>query len=250
MRRAAHNQKPRNAANGTGENHRADNDAFDVDTDIFCGVLALAHHRDFIPVLAVLQIYIQDPRQYCHHNDVQQILHAKQVRDAGAKQFRTHGIGTGLVRNFQKILNQLHGNIVHHQSEQGLVGVPVCLEKCRDEAPCGAGNHCRRQHQKHQHRRGHLIVKIQHHNCRGKTAHQGLPLGAGIPETHPERGGHGKRNAKQNRNIMNCYQQSSLSESALHHGFEHRQRVIPRAKDRNDRTDNQRRKNCDGADAD
>ena len=44
--------------------------------------------------------------------------------------------------------DHLHGNVVHHQGEKRLIGVPVCLEKGRNQAPQRARRQRREQHQR------------------------------------------------------------------------------------------------------
>ena len=93
-------------------------------------------------------------------------------------------------------------------------------------------------------------MQVQHDDCRGKSADERLPLRAGIPETHPERGRHREGNAEQDCNIVNRHKGTPLAECTLPHGFKHGERVVSRTHNGEDRADHERRENRDGANAD
>ena len=80
--------------------------------------------------------------------------------------------------------HKLGSYVVHHQCRQCLIGIPFCLEKCRNEAPdgscCQAG---------HDHAQDHncvrkLISQTDHTGCCCQPADQHLSLTADIPEFH------------------------------------------------------------------
>ena len=92
------------------------------------------------------------------------------------------------------------GDVVEHQGEKGLIGVPMGLEKRRDHAPKAACGHARDGAQGVQ-RPGGKVSAVDHHGGGGHGPHQHLPFGADVPEAHPEGGQHRKADAQKNGRI-------------------------------------------------
>ena len=92
---------------------------------------------------------------------------------------------------------QLHGDVVHHQGEQRLVGVPLGLEEGGQEAPQSAGQQGGDQGNDDQCRVGQLIIQRNHAGGGGQTADQGLTFSADVPEAHLEGGSDCQRDAQQ-----------------------------------------------------
>ena len=66
-------KKTRNSANCTGEDHCADNNLLNVDSNVASGILALADNGDLITLLTVSKIYVHDYAKQKHDNYVKQI---------------------------------------------------------------------------------------------------------------------------------------------------------------------------------
>ena len=93
-------------------------------------------------------------------------------------------------------------DIVHHQGEQRLVGVPFGLEEGGQEAPYGAGQQRSRQRDDDQQEIGDLAAQQDHAGGGGQTADQGLTLGADVPEPHFERRRHRQRDTQQHGYVL------------------------------------------------
>ena len=80
MVRPAHEQESGHAAERAREEHRADDDRLDVDSDVARGVFALADHRNLVAVLAERQVDEKNSRQERDENDVDQVFLPEDVR--------------------------------------------------------------------------------------------------------------------------------------------------------------------------
>ena len=69
MIRAADEQQSGNAAQSAGKQHRANDDAVNIDTDIASRALALADDRDLISVLAVFKVYKCENNKYKRYKE-------------------------------------------------------------------------------------------------------------------------------------------------------------------------------------
>ena len=93
-----------------------------------------------------------------------------------------------------EVRDQLRRDVVHHQREQRLVGVPLCLEEGGGMPPqIAPASMLRQEHhagsaRSSAARRAGVIM----HAGGGEAAHQGLTLGADVPKAHLERGGNGR----------------------------------------------------------
>ena len=77
---AAHQKKPRKAAYRTRHDERAHDDPIDLDAYVASRVGALAHHRDLVAVLAVVEVHVHADRDESDQNDVEQVLEVTDLR--------------------------------------------------------------------------------------------------------------------------------------------------------------------------
>ena len=180
------------AADSAGEHHGADDHTIHLDAGVAGGALALAHHGDLVAVLAVGKVHVHHAGQQSHHQNGEQLcLPADAGQPAGLGSLVDNADLTGALGHLpdnDKVGGQLHGDIVHHQGEQRLVGVPFGLEEGGQEAPYGAGQQRSRQRDDDQQEIGDLAAQQDHAGGGGQAADQGLPLGADVPEAHLECG--------------------------------------------------------------
>ena len=180
------------------------------------GVFAFADDGDLIAVLAVPQIDVHTDGDKGDDEDIEQILDAEKLGEpAAGKQVGPDDIGAGLIRHLEEVFHKLNGNIVHHQGEQRFVGVPVCLEKRRNNTPDDAGKDCRDRHNENEQAIGDLASQHQHAHGGGQTANEHLALGAGIPEAHAECRCNRQRNAEQNGDIVQGDQHTAGAECTV-----------------------------------
>ena len=76
----ADEQETCDSAECTGKNHRSDNNLFNVDSDVFGGVFALADNGNFIAVLAVSEINIHKHGDGHNNQDVAKVSLAADCR--------------------------------------------------------------------------------------------------------------------------------------------------------------------------
>ena len=253
MADAAHQQKARYAAERAGEHHGADDDLFDIDPDIPRGVLALAHDRDLISVLAVLQIDVEQNRQHGNNDDRQKRFVPKQRGEPALLGHQVDNAdGPRSLRRLpfgHQERDELHGNVVHHQGKQRLVGVPPGAENRGDHRPQHAhGNRCR-QHQRNDRRIREHSRQIDHARRTANAARQHLPLGTRIPEAHPERRRHRKGDAQKNCHAAHGDPRLGLrAERTLKHRAVDIQRIQIGHQHRQHPADHQRRQNCNAPD--
>ena len=197
-------EEAHHGAQGAGEDHGADDDPIHLDAGIAGGALALTHHGDLIAVLAVLQIDEHKSGHKSHDQNGQKILITHCGQPASVAILIDNTNLTCALRHFpddDEIGGKLHGNVVHHQGEQGLVGVPLGLEEGGQEAPDGAGHDRSRQRDNDQHGRGYLVAQQDHAGGGGQAADHRLTLGADVPKAHLEGRGNGQRKTQQNSHI-------------------------------------------------
>ncbi len=109
----------------------------------------------------------------------------------------------GTSHTMMKVGCQLGGDIVHHQGEQRLIGVPFGLEEGGRKPQMSAGQQCRRPEMtSDQHEFGDLVSQQIMQAARSQTANEDLTLGADVPEAHLEGGRHRQRNAQQDRQVL------------------------------------------------
>ena len=128
-----------NAADGAGQGHGADDYLLHIDSGVPGRVFALSHYRNLISLLAVLQVDEDGQGQRQHDYQVPAVLQAEQLWKPSplcGGVDGSHRVGSlWILPENDAVCDDLHGHIVHHQCKQCLVGVPVCLKKCRDGCP-------------------------------------------------------------------------------------------------------------------
>ena len=135
-------------------------------------------------------------------------------------------VRAGLVRDLQKIFDELNCHIVHHQREQRFVRAPLRLEKCGNDAPDHAGDDRRRRHDDDEQPIGDLAAEHQHAHRRRQTADEHLSFCTRVPKAHSESGRHRKGDAQKNGDVVNGDERSARAECALCHGGKNGQRVV------------------------
>ena len=207
-------QQADEAADRAGEDHRAHDDALDLDARIARGALALTDNGDLIAVLAVIEIDVHNAREDRHKQDREEIALA-------AENGEPAGLGilvddTDLARALghfphdDEERGELCRDVVHHEREERFVRVPLGLEEGGDEGPQAAGEEapqraCRDggdDHNDDEKTVGDLAAKADHAGRGGKAADEHLTLGTDVPETHLERGRDRERDAEQDREVM------------------------------------------------
>ena len=88
-------------------------------------------------------------------------------------------------------------DIVHHQGEESLVGVPLGLEKGGDQGPEAPGQRARQPHHQQQHGGGQAVCPEEGEVAGGDGSGGDLALRADVPKAHLEAGGDGQGAAKQ-----------------------------------------------------
>ena len=202
----ADEQQARQTADAAGEQHGADDDLVHLDAHVPRGALGLADDGDLIAVLGVVQIDVHRHAQHRDDEDVQQVALSADDRQPAqlgllvddADLARALG---GLPHHAEEG-DQLGGDVVHHQREQRLVGVPLGLEEGGDAAPDGPGQDAGDDHAEDDGPVGEHVAQHYHARRRRETARQGLALAAHVPEAHPERRGDGQRYAQQYGHVL------------------------------------------------
>ena len=147
-----------------------------------------------------------------------------------------------------EIRHQLNGHIVHHQGEQGLVGIILRLKKCGDQRPNGTGQHTGYNHRQYQQRIGDLATQADHTRRRCQTADQHLTLAADVPKPHFERRGQRQGHAQQHsQTLQQVPYPAGGAKGTTKHGGIHLERIFMGQKHSQCRTCHQRQYN--GTDA-
>ena len=249
---AGNEQETDYATDSAREEHRADDDLFDLYADIARRALTFAYNGKLIAVLGVIEVNVNGNRQHKDYYDVKHIFIAADLRkpaDLGALVYNTDltcALGNFPYDNEER--NKLSCDVVHHKGEQGLVSVPLCFEKRGNAAPdracydAGYGAYGDKQSV----RDG--ICKADHARGRRKAAGKDLALAAYVPEPHAERRSYGKRYAQEHCGILGEYPDLTLaSEGAVYHGCIDLNGVFSRHGHRNDRADYKCDHNCQKA---
>ena len=144
MARAADNYKSCDTADRTGNCHGTDDDFLYMDTCISGGIFTLTDYSDLITLFAVFQV---DEHTDCQDQDDQHIPSIFLSKELWQPSCLCCLIDdTDCIGSFwifpenNAVGNDLHRNVVQHQCEQCLIGIPVCLEYCRDHSPDHAAN--------------------------------------------------------------------------------------------------------------
>ena len=144
---------------------------------------------------------------------------------------------------------ELGRDVVHHEGEKRLVGVPLCLEKRRKEAPQSARCQSGCEHDENQDAVRELVAEHDH-TCRGrKTADEHLTFCADVPEAHFKRRCDGEGNAEQNGEVLERDPRFSRgAERAVENGAVNADGVFACEKHRDERADDERQKDRAAAD--
>ena len=203
-------------------------------------------------MLAVAQIDVHKAGHQGHNKDGQQeiIANGGQPTGPGILVDNTDFTGTlGNLPNNDEVGGELHGDVVHHQGEQGLIGVPLGLEEGGQEAPNGTGHQRSDERNHDQQRRGNLVTQQDHAAGGGQAADHRLTLGADVPKAHLEGGGHGQGDTQQNGHITEGHADAAGgAECAGENGGIHAEGIFA-GEDRGDQaTENQRQQQNTAAD--
>ena len=224
MAGTGHGDEARKTADGAGDGHGADSDLLHVDAGIPGGVLGVAHHGDLIALFGVLQIQEHADGQRQYDDDVQCVSLAEQSREPAALGLLVdlaHSVGAeGVFPEGHAVAGQLDGHIVHHQGEQRLIGVPLCLEGGGDDAPDAAAQQAGGCHDHQQDRSGDGVAIGPHETGGHDAADEHLALGADVPELHLEGGGQAHADAQQSHGVADGDPTAAGGpESAVEHGL-------------------------------
>ena len=189
-----HGQEAGKAADRAGNGHSAHIDAVYADACITGSVLRVADDGDLIALLGVAQIGPHGGAQNQNNENSPEVVAvvalAEQVADPaglGVAVDNADGVGAEGVLPFRHAVGgEADGDIVHHQGEQGLVGIPLGLEEAGDQAPDtaqqeGGGNHADKEENV-----GHFSCEVAHEEHGTDGAHQHLAFRADVPEAHLE----------------------------------------------------------------
>ena len=105
--------------------------------------------------------------------------------------------GTAFPRTALQPADDADDDVVHHESEERFVGVPLGLEEGGDQRPDAAGDSARQTHDEEQDSGRDPADPVEGEVARGDGARGDLALGADVPEAHLEAGGDGQRAAEQ-----------------------------------------------------
>ena len=118
---SADKQKACNTANRTGEDHSTDNNLFNVDTNVTCGVLAFTYNGYLVALLAVLEVNVHNKAKEKYDDNVKEILitaNGGEPTDEAALIDDTDGTGSlGHFPFYNEKGHQLDRNVVHHQGK-------------------------------------------------------------------------------------------------------------------------------------
>ena len=193
----ADNQKARQAAQCTREDHGADNHLADVNARVARGVFALADDGNFIALFGIAQIAIHDDCQRDDDDQIDGITLTHDLREPAGLGFHVQLAQAGSLTapDVDAAGDNLNCDVIHHQREEGFVCGEACFEPRGDEAPQRAGQNAGDEHRRIQQRIREFSAVIDHHGGGGQRPHQNLPLRARVPETHFE--GRSQRDADQ-----------------------------------------------------
>ena len=188
---------PHQAADGPGQEHGPHHDVAHVHARVPGGVHRVADDRDLIAVLGIAHVHVHEHHQ--HQHDDPPAVYAQHPGQAGRRVELGDNLGAGpaLPGAALEPAHQADDDVVHHQGEERLVGVPFCLEKGGDQGPDAAGNRAGQTHDGQQHRPW-QPPRPEQGEVGGRNGPGGdLPLRADVPEAHLEAGGDGQRAAQQ-----------------------------------------------------
>jgi len=168
-----------------------------VHTGVAGGVQGVTDDGDLVAVLGVVHVEVHYYHQH-QHNDPAAVDTENLRQPSGLIE---HGddlrAGTTLPRAALQPADHADDDVVHHQGEQSLVGVPAGLEEGGDQRPNAAGHGARSAHDEQQHGAGDLTDPVEGEVGGGDGAGRDLTLGADVPEAHLEAWSDGQGAAQQ-----------------------------------------------------
>lgn len=234
-------EEAREAADTTRDRHGAHIDNGDADTGIARGVLRIADDGDLIAVLRVAQVgpHEHDDEQH-DHDDPHIVLVVEIPREhfADPALVQTGRILTvvddadldGALRALPdraEIEDDLRGDVIHHQGEERLVGIPLRLEEAGDHAPDRAEHNGQQRHEDEQWN-GRQLVAEAHQDHGAEAADQELTLCADVPEPHLKRRSKADGNAGQHHGALQELPHTlRRAKGACHHLLQHDERAAP-----------------------
>ena len=200
-------------------------------------------------MLGVVEVDVHGDRQDGHHQNDEHVGVAEEHGE------HTHTLnssqGTGAVGSpgQKEEGDQIGGHVVHHEGEQGLVGLPLGLEQGGNDTPGRAREECGDQHEEDEAPVGHLAAQVEQASGSSQTAHQHLALGTDVPELHAEGGGDGERDTEEDGHVLDQLPDLTAgAEGAAEHGDVHINGVALHQKEGDDTADQEGRQNGDDTD--
>ena len=213
--RATDEHEARQAAETAGDRHGAYDDVFDVDARVARGVHAGAHVGNFIAVLGIAQVDVDERRDRHDQHQVPAVGEAEQLGQPAGLVLRidqAHAVGArGVFPEDDAEGHDLRGDVVHHQRKQRFVGVPARLEQRRDDAPDHARHDGGQRHHEQQQPAGQRAAQVDHHRRRGRRADEHLSLAADVPEAHLEGRGDRHRHQQKRQRVADRHPQAAVA---------------------------------------
>ena len=204
-------------------------------------------------MLGIIHIHGDQDGHDEHDQDGKTIFRAKYLGEPAALGLRVDDadrIGSlGILPDADQEVDDLRRHVIHHQGEQGLIGIKVRLEEGRNDAPQHTGNGTHHNNEDQCDRQGKRVAKIDHERCARRAAHQNLSLCADVPEAHPESGNQTDCDHKQDHGLSDSDPDPSLgSNSALDDTCVHLQGILFGDRHNDDRAYDEGEKNGRQAD--
>ena len=141
-----------NTADCAGQEHGAHHDAADVHAGIARRVDGVADNGDFITVLGVA--HVDEDEYHQRQHDDPPAMDAENLRQTGGAVKLRNDLraGASFPRTALQPCDDANDDIVHHQGEERLIGVPLRLEERGDQAPDAAGEGGSQRHDDQQQR--------------------------------------------------------------------------------------------------
>ena len=185
---AADNNKACHTADSAGNGHGTDNYSFYTDSRISCCILTFTYDCNLIALLAVFQVNKHHNCKYKNDQDIPSVFLSEKFRKPACLSGlinNSHRIGAlGILPEHNAERNDLHSNIIQHQSKQCFVCIPVCFEHSGNHSPDHSAKRAAYKHYNKKEYRRHAVPCIDHHSCRTGSAYQNLTFCTDIPETH------------------------------------------------------------------
>ena len=183
-------------------------------------------------MFGVVEVDIHADADERHDDDVQQVLARSHLRQPACLCALVNDADlAGAFGHFPHddiVGNQLSGDVVHHQGEQRLIGVPLGFEHRRNPGPDRAGDNAADHHQEDKQPVGDLVAEEDHTGRSSKAAHQHLSFSAEVPAAHAEGRRHGQRYTEENSDVLKEHPCSAAAaEGALEDRDVYAERIQP-----------------------